>query len=138
MRAFATMSLILLAVPAAAAIPPRSAVQKTACEPFVDQRELRFRVPTAVVTARVVPGSVHEDAPDFPDAGQQLIFGTAELLVDGGRRKLFVNYAYWSGGGCGGWEPARGQAFRFDLHDDRSKDGSLRVMRFLGEDGPLR
>lgn len=139
MRWSVLIPLALLSAPAAASVTTKATRDKPACEPFVDQREIRFRTPTASVTGRVVPGSIHEDAPEFPDAGQQLIFGTAELFVDAAEtRRLFVNYAYWSGGGCGGWEPARGQPFRFDLSDDKSKDGSLRVMRFLSDAGPLR
>lgn len=139
MRLSVLLALLLFAAPAAAAVSTRATPAKPACEPFVDQREIRFRTPTAIVTAHVVPGSIVEDRPDFPEAGQQLIFGTAQLETDGPEmRKLLVNYAYWSGGGCGGWEPARGANWRFDLHDDRAKDGSLRVMRFLGEVAGLR
>ena len=49
---------------------------------------------------------------------------------DDGKR-VRVSYAYWnSTDGCGGWEPARGNRFTFDLADDKSADGALRVMRY--------
>lgn len=141
------MRLVLFLLAASLAPPAVAAVSrdlglssKPACEPYVDERELRFRVPTATVSGRVIPGSVQEDPIDAPEAGKQLVFGTAEIVDEADpARHIRINYAYWATiASCGGWEPARGATHRFDLHDDKSKDGTLRVMRFLTEIGARR
>lgn len=114
----------------AAPIPDRLAVRPS-CEPYTDPRELRFRVPAASITGRVAPGSIAEPDNAPPEAGQQLVFGTAELIADGDGTRSRIAYSYWNTtDGCGGWEPARGGRFTFDLADDKSADGALRVMRY--------
>ena len=126
--------LLLVASCASAAhsapAPDRPAA-KPACEAFTDPWELRFRVPAATVTGHIVAGSIAEPDAGRPEVGQQLIFGTAELASDDDGKRVRVSYAYWnSTDGCGGWEPARGNRFTFDLADDKSADGALRVMRY--------
>ena len=130
---FAIPVVALLAASAAHAVPaPDRQAAKPACEPFTDPRELRFRSPAATVVGRIVPGSVAEPDAEAPEAGQQLVFGTAEVADDNGKR-VRVNYAYWNTrDGCGGWEPARGGRYTFDLADDQASDGALRVMRYTG------
>lgn len=123
----------VLAGSAASAVPTLdSGPPKGACEPFVDQVEFRYRAPTATVSGRVVPGSVREDRQEKPEFGQELVFGNAEIEEIGGAGRRFqVWYAYWmTTGGCSGWEPASGRSYTFDLFDEKSKDGTLRVMRY--------
>ena len=122
----------LAAASAAHAAPtPDRAAPKPACEAFTDQRELRYRQPAATITGHIVAGSVAEPDAGRPDVGQQLVFGTAELASDDDGKRVRVSYAYWNSiDGCGGWEPARGSRFTFDLADDKATDGVLRVMRY--------
>ena len=131
----------ILATSAATAVPSLdSAPPKGACEPFVDQVEFRYRAPTATVSGRVVPGSVREDRQEKPEFGQELVFGNAEIEeIDGAGRRFQVWYAYWmTTGGCNGWEPASGRSYTFDLFDEKSKDGTLRVMRYGAPSMPGR
>ncbi len=130
---------LLLAAPAAAAPVPDRAPPKPACEAFTDPRELRFRTPAATVTGHIAAGTVEEPDNGRPEFGQQLVFGTADLISDDGGRRYRVTYAYWNTtGGCGGWEPAQGRRFTFDLADDKTEDGALRVMRYGVELGARR
>ena len=125
------MVTALLAAPAAAALSSLGQPAKPACAPYVDERELRFRTPAATVIGHVVPGSVREAPIDFPGVGQQLVFGTAEVIGAGRPEPQRVSYGYWlTGTGCGGWGPAQGQMLQFDLADDKAADGALRVMRY--------
>lgn len=129
MRAFALL-VVLAAIPAHAVPSPDRVAARPACEPFTDPRELRYRSPAATLTGHIVAGSVVESGTDTPEAGQQLVFGTADLADDAGSRRR-ISYAYWNTtSGCGGWEPGRGDRYVFDLADDKAKDGALRVMRY--------
>ncbi len=133
------LPLLLLAAPAAAAPVPDRATPRPACEAFTDPRELRFRTPAATIVGHIVAGTVAEPDSGSPEFGQQLVFGSAELVSDGDGRRVRVSYAYWNTtGGCGGWEPARGARFTFDLADDKAEDGALRVMRYGVELGARR
>lgn len=123
--------MVLAAAPAAGALSSLTTPAKPSCAPYVDEREIRFRVPAATVVGRVVPGSVEEEPVDFPGVGQQLVFGTAQVVEDGKPAPKRVSYGYWlTGGGCGGWGPAQGQKLLFDLADDKAANGALRVMRY--------
>lgn len=125
------LALLLIGGPAVAAPAPDRVAAKPACEAFTDPRELRYRVPAATITGHIVAGSVAEPDAGRPDVGQQLVFGTAELASDDDGKRVRVSYAYWnSTDGCGGWEPAQGRRFTFDLADDKAADGALRVMRY--------
>ena len=125
------VAALVVAQPAAAALSSLGSGIKPACTPYVDEREVRFRVPAATVVAHVVAGSVHEEPVDFPGVGQQLVLGTAAIVADGGAAPQRVSYGYWlTGTGCGGWAPAQGQKLLFDLADDKAADGVLRVMRY--------
>ncbi len=125
------LGLVLIAAGAAAAPTPDRRAPRPACEPFTDPRELRFRAPTATVTGRVVAGTVAEPDASAPEAGQQLVFGTAEVEADTGGARTRIAYSYWNTtDGCGGWEPARGGRYVFDLADDKTADGTLRMMRY--------
>ena len=134
------LSLMLAATVANAAPTPDRPTARPACEPFTDPRELRFRPPAATVAGHVVAGSIAEPGLERPEAGQQLVFGTAEIVSDGSDGARYkISYAYWNTtDGCGGWEPARGDRFTFDLADDQAKDGVLRVMRYGTEVGLRR
>jgi hypothetical protein len=134
------LTMMLLAATAAQASPtPDTTPARPACEPFTDPRELRFRVPSATVTGHIVAGSVAEPGIERPEAGQQLVFGSAVLVGDGDGQRQRVSYAYWNTtDGCGGWEPARGMRLTFDLADDNEPDGALRVMRYGLELGARR
>ena len=104
---------------------------RPACEPYVDVRELRFRAPAATVSGQVVAGSVVEDGADQPAVGQQLVFGTAQVIDDARPLPVRISYVYWkTTDGCNGWEPARGGRYVFELADDKASDGALRVMRY--------
>jgi|GEM_PF-3468743 len=121
----------LLATAAHAAPSPDRPAARAACEAFTDARELRFRVPTAIVVGRIAPASVREPDAERPEAGQQLVFGTADLVSDGDGKVVRVSYAYWNArDGCGGWEPGQGLRYTFDLADDKTSDGELRIMRY--------
>lgn len=123
--------LVLAASPVAAAPVPDRPVARPACEPFTDPREMRYRTPAATITGHIVPGTVAEPDAASPEAGQQLVFGTADLVADSDGHRVRISYAYWNTrDGCGGWEPARGSRFTFDLADDKTADGALRVMRY--------
>ncbi len=101
-----------------------------ACEPFVDPREIRLRVPDRVVTGRIVGGSLHEPDDTPLDVGQQIIFGTATLDASDGGAPFPISYIYVRAGDCRGWQPGRGGRFIFDLLDDHAANGALRVMRY--------
>ncbi|TRW18120.1 hypothetical protein [Glacieibacterium frigidum] len=131
--------LVLAAAPAVAAPTPDRATTRPSCEPFTDERELRFRTPIATISGHIAAGSVSEPGDKTPEVGQQLVFGSAELVDDATGARRRISYAYWNTtDGCGGWEPARGARYTFDLADDKAKDGSLRVMRYVTELGARR
>lgn len=124
-------AMVLGAQVAAAAPAPDRPAPRPACEPFSDPRELRYRTPVATITGRILPATVAEPDAAQPEAGQQLVFGTAELVGDSDGRRVRISYAYWNTrDGCGGWEPGRGSRFTFELADDKASDGALRVMRY--------
>jgi hypothetical protein len=133
MRVRALAGLLLLAAASAvraAPIPDRPAA-RPACEPYSDPREMRYRTPAAKIVGRIAPGSITEPEADPPEIGQVLVFGTADLIAakDGSRTR--ISYAYWAtADGCGGWEPAQGRTYEFDLADDKASDGALRVMQY--------
>jgi hypothetical protein len=120
----------VLAAPAlAVGIVPAPA--RTACEPYVDTRELRYREPAMTVTGHVVDGTVKEPNYGKPEFGQQLILGTADIIAEDSGKRILISYAYWNTiDGCGRWGPAQGGRYVFDLANDGDKDGSLRVMRY--------
>lgn len=138
-RSFILLIALAAAVPVSAAPAPDRPTAHPSCEPFTDPRELRFRPPAATISGHIAAGSVAEPGSETPEAGQQLVFGSAELIDDATGTRRRVNYAYWNTtGGCGGWEPARGARYTFDLADDKAPDNSLRVMRYVTELGARR
>lgn len=131
--------LALAAGPAFAAPMPDRPAARPSCEPFTDERELRFRAPAATISGHIAAGSIVEPGDATPEVGQQLVFGSAELIEDATGARRRISYAYWNTtDGCGGWAPARGARYTFDLADDKAKDGSLRVMRYVTELGAQR
>jgi hypothetical protein len=139
MRPLAMLLSLACAVPALAAPTPDRATSRPSCEPFTDPRELRFRTPAATVSGQIAAGTTAEPGMESPEAGQQLVFGSAELIDDATGTRRRISYAYWNTtGGCGGWEPSRGARYTFDLADDKAADGALRVMRYVTELGARR
>ncbi len=130
MRGRLILAALFASAADAAPVPDRPVVRPS-CEAFTDARELRFRVPSATIVGRIAPGSVSEPGAEQPEAGQQLVFGTADLISDSDGKVVRVSYAYWNArDGCGGWEPGQGRRYTFDLADDKAADGALRVMRY--------
>ena len=138
-RVFALLLVLAAATPGLAAPTPDRATARPSCEPFTDEREFRYRRPVATISGHIAAGTLAEPGDNTPEVGQQLVFGSAELIDDvtGARRR--ISYAYWNTtDGCGGWEPGRGARYTFDLADDKAKDGALRVMRYVTELGARR
>lgn len=114
----------------AAPIPERPAA-RPACEPYSDPREMRYRTPAAKIVGRIAPGSIAEADTGPPEIGQVLVFGNAELIAAKDGTRTRISYAYWNTAeGCGGWGPAQGRTYEFDLADDKAADGALRVMQY--------
>ncbi len=128
--------IALIALSVATALPGRAALP--ACEAYTDERELRFRVPARTVVGQILPESVVADVQPGVGVGQILVFGRATLAVTGGKERIAISFAYWQANDCVGWAPARGQEMTFDLADDKTTDGALRVMRAGVAAGAMR